>query len=538
MRFRHNPPGPCASAAPDDPAAAPEPVLDPLRAAPLGGGPYDDVLSWPSAGSGSDAGSGTGTGTGPRTGTAQAVAPPPATGAPATAGSPGSPGTAGSDEVATTLATPVVAAPAGSGPAVGSGPVFVDVSGRRARHVRRASWAVGTACALYTTGLVLSLAGATPFAPRTLLPLPGVPSSSSGHDADAAAADTMADPGSVDGAYPGGVGEAGTASPARFVGDALAHLAPVAAVSDAPSAAASPAGATPAGAVPGGAAVLGPIAGPVLGGGAFPGPVPGPVTGPVTGPVAGSPGGGGAGPVDVPSHPAPEPPRDSTAPEPPAPPPPPLQTRTGRALKWTVSALLIAALGLGSWQLADALLKKDNRQDNPGTSQPKGGDLENKDQPAKPLAIRNAVEYYPDGNPQHTDQVELTYDGKPDTAWVTKGFNEGPDLNPAFKQGVGIVYDLGEKTKVSAASIALRYGGPHTTVTLYATDRLSSSDQLGSMKKLAATTTSDTRADLAVKEPVATRYVLVWLTAMPYTPGGEYGRAGYRQAITDVSFTG
>ena len=35
-------------------------------------------------------------------------------------------------------------------------------------------------------------------------------------------------------------------------------------------------------------------------------------------------------------------------------PPPPLQSRTGRALKWAVSALLIAALGLGSWQLADA----------------------------------------------------------------------------------------------------------------------------------------------------------------------------------------
>ena len=35
-------------------------------------------------------------------------------------------------------------------------------------------------------------------------------------------------------------------------------------------------------------------------------------------------------------------------------PPPPLQSRTGKALKWAVSALLIAALGLGSWQLADA----------------------------------------------------------------------------------------------------------------------------------------------------------------------------------------
>ncbi|MFF3558480.1 hypothetical protein ACFYXS_00305 [Streptomyces sp. NPDC002574] len=56
------------------------------------------------------------------------------------------------------------------------GPVFVDSSGRRARVVRRAGWAIGAACSLYTAALVLSLSGATPIAPKTLLPLPGVPS--------------------------------------------------------------------------------------------------------------------------------------------------------------------------------------------------------------------------------------------------------------------------------------------------------------------------------------------------------------------------
>lgn len=61
-----------------------------------------------------------------------------------------------------------------------SGPVFVDSSGRRARRVRRVGWIVGAACGVYTVGLVLSLTGATPIAPRTLLPLPGVPSSAPG----------------------------------------------------------------------------------------------------------------------------------------------------------------------------------------------------------------------------------------------------------------------------------------------------------------------------------------------------------------------
>lgn len=44
-------------------------------------------------------------------------------------------------------------------------------------------------------------------------------------------------------------------------------------------------------------------------------------------------------------------------------PPPPLQSRTGKALKWAVSALLIAALGLGSWQLADALIGEGKSDD-------------------------------------------------------------------------------------------------------------------------------------------------------------------------------
>ncbi|MDX3093481.1 hypothetical protein PV417_02700 [Streptomyces sp. ME19-03-3] len=63
----------------------------------------------------------------------------------------------------------------GTGPTALPGPVFVDSSGRRARAVRRAGWLVGAACSVYTAALALSLSGTTPIAPKTLLPLPGVP---------------------------------------------------------------------------------------------------------------------------------------------------------------------------------------------------------------------------------------------------------------------------------------------------------------------------------------------------------------------------
>jgi hypothetical protein len=37
---------------------------------------------------------------------------------------------------------------------------------------------------------------------------------------------------------------------------------------------------------------------------------------------------------------------------------------------------------------------------------------------------------------------------------------------------------------------------------------------------------------------VKTRYVLVWITAAPFGSGDQYSGSGYKQAITDVKFTG
>ena len=58
-------------------------------------------------------------------------------------------------------------------------------------------------------------------------------------------------------------------------------------------------------------------------------------------------------------------------------PPPPLQSRTGKALKWSVSALLIAALGLGSWQLADALMERGGKADDQNQTQTTDGNDKN-----------------------------------------------------------------------------------------------------------------------------------------------------------------
>lgn len=221
-------------------------------------------------------------------------------------------------------------------------------------------------------------------------------------------------------------------------------------------------------------------------------------------------------------------------------PPPPLQSRTGKALKWAVSALLIAALGLGSWQLADALLDQDEQSDDTNQTQTTDGDDKSTDKPkpAKPLGIEGAQEYVAEGDAQHPGDVGLTYDNSTTTGWRTSSYTDGPKI--VIKPGVGIVYDLGSDQEVSAATLSLRYGGDHTTVKLYATDSLDSSTPLSSMKELGETTTNSTSAKVTVGKPVKSRYVLVWLTAMPYSgqDSVNYSRPGYKQAITDIEILG
>ena len=218
---------------------------------------------------------------------------------------------------------------------------------------------------------------------------------------------------------------------------------------------------------------------------------------------------------------------------------PPLQTRTGKALKWAVSALLIAALGLGSWQLADALMDRGKSDDTGNTKTTDGNDKSGDNaKPVKPITIEGAEEYVAKGSAQAAGDVAKTYDGDSSTYWRSKSFLDGPEMNPAFKPGVGIVYDLGSKQEISAASIGLRFGGNHTTVSLYATDSMSSSTSLSSMQKIGTLTTSGTTAKVKADKKVKTQYVLVWFTALPYAPGDQFSDAGYKQAVTDVKFTG
>ena len=221
----------------------------------------------------------------------------------------------------------------------------------------------------------------------------------------------------------------------------------------------------------------------------------------------------------------------------PANPPPALPGRTGRALKWAVSGLLLVALGLGSWQIANAFLDKgqqkaaDTSSDSSSSTDRKKGE---QSPPTTPLTIADAQEFDPEGNGQAPEDVGKTYDSDKSSFWRTKYYLDGPKLK--IKSGVGIIYDLGSEEEVSTATLALRYGGSYTRVELYAAPSMSSS--LSSMTKFGAAQTNGTSLKITAEKPAKTRYVLVWLTAMPYAPQEGHSGAGYKQGITDLSFGG
>ncbi|MER7188648.1 protein kinase family protein [Streptomyces flaveolus] len=194
-------------------------------------------------------------------------------------------------------------------------------------------------------------------------------------------------------------------------------------------------------------------------------------------------------------------------------PPPPLQSRTGKALKWTVSALLIAALGLGSWQLADALMERGGKADDQNQTQTTDGDDKSPKVPVagKPIAISSARDFDPFGDQsEKPSEIENVYDGSPSTYWQTDYY-----LSSDFgrlKSGVGVIVDLGKVqqvgkvtvTFVGSTSVELRSADADATA------EPTSFDDYGKVAEGSGTT-----VELKPDKALRSRYLLVWLTDLP-----------------------
>ncbi|CAL9487573.1 protein kinase family protein [Streptomyces sp. enrichment culture] len=210
-------------------------------------------------------------------------------------------------------------------------------------------------------------------------------------------------------------------------------------------------------------------------------------------------------------------------------PPPPLQSRTGKALKWAVSALLIAALGLGSWQLADALMEQGGEgDDTTNTQTTNGNDSDKPANPLEPVQVRSVREFAPAGPGIQEDDVELAVDGAPDTAWITPQYKGYPNFGnlPQRKDGSGLILDLGSVKNVSEVDVSFYRSGQ--TVEVLAADPDSSEPSVLEEFPQRLTALSPAGSNLAAKpnQPVRTRYVLVHITELPQDGSPELFRGG------------
>ncbi|NUP18299.1 MAG: serine/threonine protein kinase [Streptomyces sp.] len=193
-------------------------------------------------------------------------------------------------------------------------------------------------------------------------------------------------------------------------------------------------------------------------------------------------------------------------------PPAPLQSRTGKALKWAVSALLIAALGLGSWQLADALMDQGGKSEDTNQTQTTDDDDKGQAKPvSKPIAIQGVRDFDPLGsdgeNPRDIDHI---YDNDPSSYWQTQWYTSS-DFG-RLKSGVGVILDLGKVQQVGKVTVTF-VGDTSVELRAASGDTGSEPTTLESYSKVAQG--SGSSVTLKPGETTKARYLLVWLTDLP-----------------------
>lgn len=227
--------------------------------------------------------------------------------------------------------------------------------------------------------------------------------------------------------------------------------------------------------------------------------------------------------------PAPVPPAAAVAP---AVLPPVRPARAGRALRWSASVLLLAALGLGSWGLATHL-RHQGGNDGSGTrnnsaevNNGKGGPARN---PANPLPIKDASEFTPLSGPIAAEKVRLAHDGDPTTSWITAYFKGQPNFgNLATRaQGSGIIVDLGSVKSVSEVKALMYVPGQQVDIRAAAQGAVDPRTLTDFPTVLRSSTTAGRQLNVELRSPVKTRYVLVRITSLPpEKPGGSTFRGG------------
>lgn len=207
----------------------------------------------------------------------------------------------------------------------------------------------------------------------------------------------------------------------------------------------------------------------------------------------------------------------------------PTARRAGRVLKWTVSIVLLSAIGYGSWHFADQLGKGGSQA--LGTTGIAGSPSASATTAAQtPVAISDVTSFNPYGTgPMHPELLALTHDNDPNTFWQTEGYYDNLDT---IGHGTGLLVDLGSAKSV--ATVIVQFGGGTTKAELRVPTSAGDTapTQLSDFGDPLAQSTG-TAAEFRPAAAVRTRYLLIWLTSLPKDGGNKF-----RGQVAEIKVTG
>lgn len=197
--------------------------------------------------------------------------------------------------------------------------------------------------------------------------------------------------------------------------------------------------------------------------------------------------------------------------------------RPGRS--WLRLAVVLAVLLIVVVGTVIALNLGRGPADDPTPVTSSSGSRSAKATASVPVPIAGVRDFDPEGTPlpeENPGQVDLAVDGKPGTAWTTVTYRRTPKLG-GLKSGVGLLVDLGKKTRVG--DVRLTLGGSPTSLQILAAPAATSAPtSTDGLTKVASETDAGTRVDLRLEKAVSTRWLVVWLTELPPVAGGFQGR--------------
>lgn len=202
--------------------------------------------------------------------------------------------------------------------------------------------------------------------------------------------------------------------------------------------------------------------------------------------------------------------------EAPAPPPRTAHRPASLEFRWLIPALVLVALAVAAAFVIPGLFDDGGSPFAPGNG--------NGDPGAQPIEVRGVADFDPLGdNSEHPEEASAAADGDPSSTWGTETYSTPMHEQ---KEGVGLVFDLGNPTEVAGARVVSPTPG-------YSMQIRSSNEEgqnIDDFELVAEVEAAAQTEELPFDEPREARYWLVLLTRLPEESGSA--------EIAEVKFLG